>query len=352
MREVVTFDAAQISWRRGLVGTCALLILVAFLGWLGAVVIAAALAAVFVLAGAPKERTPDLLLVAVVVFGTLVTGVISLAAESALWAAIVIGIVTFAATAMALFGKRSALTGLFGILWAIVALAVGTTPDIAVSMSVAFAVGGATALVALWASSRVKAGRSAAAVDDTADDADAAEAADAAEPVDPRSDLVLLWLFAGLRALGAAVCVYLGYKLFPAHDAWAALAFVLVLRPPARQVYATGVNRAIGTGLGVAVGGGLLLLLPDSQIAGVIVFLAAALFLLAVGKANPVLSTALTALLIVAASDIATGQAQEAASQRFWATLLGVGLAFGVLAALVLFRRIAPHEPRSVAASA
>ena len=45
-----------------------------------------------------------------------------------------------------------------------------------------------------------------------------------------------------------------GIFWFPDHYAWAAFAFVLVLRPPKEQVIVVGLGRTLGTVAGVVIG--------------------------------------------------------------------------------------------------
>ena len=155
MREVLALDLSKLSLRTALIGTIVLGVTVVLVGVFGNVAIAAGLAAVFVIAAGPADtRRPDLGSVLLVVIGAVVTFLVSVSASSPAWAAVVITVITLAATLLAMLDQRSAKMGVYGLLWAVLVLDVGATADTAVSMAIAFAFGGVLAVLALWISYR------------------------------------------------------------------------------------------------------------------------------------------------------------------------------------------------------
>lgn len=351
MREAFQVDVSKLNFRGALVGTIALGLVIVFIGVFGQVTVAAGVAAVFVVAGGPSEtRRPDRYSVLLVLAGALVTVIVSLSASSAIAATLAITLITFGATLLALLGKRARTTGVFGVMWAVLALAIGSTPEIALSLSVAFTVGGLVALAVLWLASRIPDRSSHA--DDDADSGRLPSgeppleepSPDEPDPLLPGPARRTVINYAILRSLGVGACVFLGYQWFPDHSAWAALTFVLIVRPPAHQSFVAGVARAIGTGLGVGLATSIVHIDPGSQAIQIAAFVVAAYMMLATAKVNYAIFTMFTTVMLLLSQE----QVEATGRQRLLATLLGVGVGFFVILIIVTLAKkreqySAPH---------
>jgi uncharacterized membrane protein YccC len=338
VREVFVLDLTKLNLRNAITGTIALGITIVLLGILGTVAMAAGLAAIFVIAGGPSDsKRPDLSSLLLVVGGALLTFVVSLSAAATIAATIVISLITLGATLLALWGKRYATMGVFGLLWAVLALTLGTTPELAASMAFAFALGGGVALVAMWIASLIPANDMPAQTGETAD-----EQSD--PPVSEGPATNAIFKFAIVRAIAAGACVFIGYELFPEHPAWAALTFVLVVRPPAHQTAVAGVARTIGTLLGVVVAVLITQIDPGNIAIQVAAFTISGFLMIATNKVNYLISTMFTTTLIVLSQELLQEQVDVAAWNRILATLIGVAVAFlAILTLKVLSGGI--HKP-------
>ena len=331
MREVLALDLSKLSLRTALIGTIVLGVTVVLVGVYGNVAIAAGLAAVFVIAAGPADtRRPDLGSVLLVAIGAVVTFLVSVSASSPAWAAVVITVITLAATLLAMLDQRSAKMGVYGLLWAVLVLDVGATADTAVSMAIAFAFGGVLAVLALWISYRFL-------ESDPDPEADADVGKDAAETtIRTRHQRDVIARFAIVRAAGAGACVLLGYSLFPENPAWAVLTFVLVIQPPAHQFVVTALGRALGTAVGVVVGVLIIQISTGDTVALLVAFVASAFLMIATRKVNYAVSTLFTTSVLLISQALLQEQTSVAAWQRLLATLLGVVIAFAVVAVLAL----------------
>ena len=354
MREVFKLDLTQLNLRSAITGTIALGITIVFLGIFGTVVMAAGLAAIFVIAGGPSDtKKPDLASFLLVIGGSLLTFVVSLSAASTIAATITISLVTFLATLLALWGKRYGIMGVFGVLWAVLALTLGTTPQLAASMALAFAIGGGVAMLAMWISSLIPATDlphdDASVEDASVEDASVEDSPESQTPSDAARRAIIR--FAIIRALAVGACVFLGYELFPAHPAWAALTFVIVIRPPAHQTAVTGVARTIGTLLGVVIAILILQIDPGNIAIQVSAFVVAGFGMVATNKVNYVVSTLFTTTLIMLSQALLQEQVEAAAWERILATLIGVGIAFLSIVALKVISTRDENSPRDHATS-
>ena len=333
MREVLEFDFSKLNLRGAITGTIALAIVIVFIGELGTSVIAAGLAALFVVAGGPADtKRPDWNSLLLVVAGGLVTLAVGYSADSVVWATITLTLVTLLATLLALRGKRAATMGVFGVLWAVIALSLGATADTAAELSLAFVVGGAVALFAMLLASFSKSTAMEGIEDNNgAEDEDDVAADRRASPEAVHRARVAIVKFAILRALAVGACIYLGYTWFPEHTAWAALTFVLVVKPPPHQTVVVGVGRMLGTALGVGIGVLIALLAAGNTPVLVAVFVAAAYLMLATGKVNAAISTMWTTVVLIVSQALMAEQATSAGWQRLLATLLGVAFAFLII---------------------
>ena len=232
------------------------------------------------------------------------------------------------------------------MLWAVLVLTVGATPEDAVTMALAFALGGGIALVSMWISSRIPSDEpipsdelgptdeDAPGSDSIQGDGQASPKPDSAKPAVSR-----LVTFAVLRALIAGASIYIGYQLFPNHATWMALTFVIVVRPPAHQAFVTGVARTLGTVLGVLLGMLVAEITVGNTAAQLVAFTIVGFAMVAVNKVNYVLSTLfMTAFILLSEQFLLAGVISNG-WQRLLATLMGVGVAFLLIAVMrVLYR--------------
>jgi hypothetical protein len=325
-REVVEFDADALNVRSALIGLCVLMVALALVVASGPPAIAAAIAALFVVAGASGNAvhtlTDQLLFVAV---GTITTLVVGIASSSALGATIAIGLVALVSTLAALRSPVGAANGAYLLIWAVLSLAITDSDTGAAAMAGAFLVGGALAVAALQLAHKIA-------------------PADAAAAGNGRPDRAGIERYALIRAVGAATCVALGYWWFPDHAAWTAFAFVLVLRPPREHVIITGVGRTLGTIAGVLLGMLLALIVGDSDAVLALAFAACGFGMLLTSGVNYAVSTTFTTSLILLAQRIIEEDVVSTGWQRLGATLVGVVVAF-VAIALIRRSEESTHEP-------
>lgn len=344
IREIVALDWSGLNLRGAITGTVVLAIVIVLVGAIGEAAVAAALAALFVVADGPADtRRPDGSTALLVVGGALVTWAVSLSADSPISATVSVSAVTLLATLLSLRGQRAATAGVFTLLWAVVALMVGT-PDNAVELSISFAVGGGIAALAMWLASRSETTAMEGIGDEDAPESATNAGTDAAAPHIHREAVVR---FAIMRALAVGACVWLGYAWFPDHPMWAALTFVMVVRPPPHQTVVVGLARALGTGLGVGLGLAITRLADDRLVYLVAAFVAAAYLMLATSKVNYALSTAFTTTVLLVSVALLDAEAVTAGWQRLLATLLGVGIA---LLGIVVARAITDPGAQDVPA--
>jgi hypothetical protein len=332
MKEVFDLDLEELDLRGAVTGLVALFGAVALIGVLGPVAMAAAIAALFVIAGDSDETYgPDGVQVGLVVVGSIITLVVGWSSNSAVAATITLTLVTLGATLVSRRGPRTAAAGTYALLWATLTLIIGTTDESAAAMTVAFFAGGLLALGALWLAERMPDPK-----DSTGGGPDEAADADEEEEDGGGPTPWGIRTFAVVRALAAGACVALGYWLFADHSAWALLTFVLVLQPPKQQAVLVGVQRTLGTTAGVLAGMLIAQLVGDQTAVIAIAFAACGFLMLATKNVNYALSTMFTTTLLLLAGRLLQGDVFSTGWQRLLATLVGVVAAFAVLGAMNL----------------
>ena len=328
-------DLSAIDLKRSLVGTLGILLTVVFVGILGPAGLLAGLCAVFL--GALDEPDPirERLIVRArfVTIGALVVGLLSWSGDNTLWATLVATVITYAGTLAAGWGSRQAAEGQFLVLLAVVTLMVGSTDLAPVELALAFVSGGVIATAVSLVGGRW-------AGDDTqgADDPAAAE-----EPPDQSAQRGLDWhsiaevarsqvgVFAILRSLAVGIATASGYELLADHPVWAMLTVVLVLQTPARQTWSTGLQRTVGTIIGVLVGMVVVSWLDTGTVAIVIAFVVAGFGMMAFKNVSYTVSTAFTTCVLLISQRILQEDAFSTGWQRIEATLLGTAIALAVV---------------------
>lgn len=330
-RELLTVDRDRLDLRAGVVGLVVLSVLAVAIAWVGPEALAAVIGALVVLSTDPPPAGCSWAraLLPLVVAGTVLTFLAVWIGSDAVPAALLAGGVGMAATLQAGRSHRAETRGLIATLWIIVALTLSATGVGALAYALGFAVGAlAGAGVAL---SRARSG---AAEGGGADDLEAS-ATSTASPAPPSTLRALLASplggFAALRGLGLAIAVLVGFTVFPAHPAWVAITTVLVMRPPTRQALAVGVQRSLGTGIGVIIAVALAEVVGENTPALVILLLASAFGMMAVREVNYALFAMLVTTLVVYTQRILGADAAESGRDRLFETVLGVAIAFTVL---------------------
>ena len=316
MREVIQLDLEKLDTRSGLVGLFALTTSLVAAAVLGPEWIAAGIAALFVVAGSAGDRSSSSgEQTAFVLFGGATTLVVGVVASSPIAASLAIGVIAFGTTLLALRGPVAAASGAYLLIWAVLTVGMVDAESTPAEMAVAFLAGGAVAVGGLWLAHRVD-----------------PEQGGVAAPTG--MDRRALLVFALVRAIGAGLCTALGYWLFPEHVAWAALAFVLVLRPPKQQAIQVGVGRTVGTVAGVLLGMAIAALVGDSEAALFASFGLCSFAMLATTGVNYAVSTTFTTALLLIAQRLIEDDVFATGFERVMATLCGILVSFAVLTAL------------------
>ena len=330
MDDMLEMDMEQLDWRSAFTGLVGLLIALVFVGAFGNAGVAAGIAVLFVV-GADEESHagPDLAQLLLVLIGAVVTYAVGESTTSTAAAAIVFGLVTLGSTLLLLLGERYAAVGTYSLMWAVIALTIGVTEATAGEMTVAFAAGGAVALVVLFVSS---------VIGQRAGD----EATPSPDPHSTAGTQEAIITFSVVRAVAAALAVVIGFEWFADHPAWTVLTFVLVLRPPKEQAIAVAASRTLGTVAGVLIGMAAAQLVGDSLTAQLAAFLVAGFFMLATSGLNYAVSTAFTTAMLLLSERILHEDVYEAGWARLGATVAGVVIAFlaiGILGAIRSLRQ-------------
>jgi hypothetical protein len=290
--------------------------------------LAAVIGALVVLSAEPPPagRSWAVALLPLVVAGSVLTFIAVWIDGAPIPSALLAGAVGAAASLHAGRSRRAGVRGLIAVLWIIIALTLSATGVGALAYSVAFLIGAAAgAGVAL-----LRAGK-AEAQDGADDDIEGEEIGDDSATL--RTLLTgPLGAFAALRGGGLAVAVLVGFTWFPSHPAWVAITAVLVMRPPTRQTLVVGVQRSLGTGVGVVVAVALAGVVGENTPGLVLLLLASAFGMMAVREVNYALFAMLVTSLVVYTQRILGADAAESGRDRFVETILGVAIAFVVLA--------------------
>lgn len=326
-RELLTVDRQRLDLRAGVLGLVVLAVFGAAVGLVGPEAIAAAIGALVVLATDPPPagRSWATMLLPLIVGGAFLTFVAVSIGDDTVPAALLVGAVGVVAALHAGRSEKASLRGLVATLWIILALTLHDTDVSALTYAVAFAIGGTVGVVLALLRARAGTGE-VAGTDDVFPEAAAAGS--------PRFGALLrspLGQLAVLRGVGLAVAVALGSWWFPAHPAWIAITSVVVMRPPTSQAIVVGLQRSLGTGVGVLVAVVLSEAVGDSRTGLVILFLVAAFLMMAVRDVNYALFAMLVTAVVVYGQRILGGDAAESGRARLLETLLGVAIAFAVL---------------------
>jgi hypothetical protein len=341
---LLVVDRDQLSLRRGLLGVVAifavLLLLVAF----GYAAIAAMLGALVtaVSAGAGPMRERMLRAGAVAVTGSLLTILGVWSGERGWTAAIVVGVVAFAAALASVFGREAATAGYMLTLWLLLSLTFTASSHSSGALAANFLAGGALVVLLQPLLTRSE---------DTERPTDGAAEGRAARQASwvssLRNELSLdsrLFQFAVVRAGGIAGATLVGWYAFDAHSYWAAIVAFAITTSDPLELVAVGVHRAVGTIAGAAVAVELVRHVDSRPWLTAALVVASALGI-AFSKANYAIFTFfMTALL---STQLVRGDAARAAGQRIWATLLGVLLAFVVTSLVLLVARRRTQAPRT-----
>jgi len=325
-------DLSAIDVKRGLIGTLGILLTIVFIGILGPAGLLAGLCALFLGALDEPESVHDRLLFRTrfVLIGALVIGLLSWGGDTTWWATVVSTVVTYLGTLAAGWGSRTAAEGQFLVLLAVVTLMVGPTALSPIDLALAFVAGGVIATAVSLAGARW-------AGDDTdrADDAGAgteqpvvtaAEARSVGEVA--RSDV---GVFAIIRAVAVGVATASGYMLFEDHPVWAMLTVALVLQMPARQTWTVGLQRTVGTIVGVLVGMAIVNWLDTGTVAIVIAFVLAGFGMMVFKNVSYTVSTIFTTCVLLFSQRILQEDTFSTGWQRIEATLLGTAIALAVV---------------------
>ena len=331
---LTSFDREQFSLRNGLVGLVAIAAALVFLGIFGYVGIAAVLGAVVtVLAagrGTLRSRLVHGSVVAVAGSGLTVVGVWS--GETAWLAGLVAGLVTFGATLLAAYGKAVVTPAFVLNLWLLLAQGFSASDKTTQGLAASFLAGGLFAVALQPLRALVAHGSPLEAADDDGSPEDAAAPSDWSAPMRAvlRLDSPILQ-FAVVRALAIGSAMLVGAYLFDAYPYWPALmAFVIIKSDPAESV-TSGVHRAVGTVAGAAVALALVHNVDSRPVLTAVVAVAAVL-MVATQRANEAVYAFFLTIVLLLALRLVRADVEAALTERVWATLLGVGLAFGVMA--------------------
>jgi hypothetical protein len=325
---MLTVDWEQVRFKRAISGFLAMLIALVFAATVDEAVLSATMATLFVLAsgggGPMSERLP--MMAQVTGIGAVLGGLAFWSAETAPAVALVLGVATYVGTLAAAIDRRAARAGLFLTLWALMALLLGSADTEPWRASLGFVAGGLIAIAVTAVRLRTIGGDTVQLDDENGEDAASASRVDriraaASSPIGQ---------FALARAIAVVAAVLLGYWWFSAHSMWVAITVIVILQPSAHQSVSVGVQRTIGTALGVAVAVLVAEILPRVDTAVVIAFLVSGLLMVAFMNANYVLFAAFLTAMLVFGQRLAEADAFQAGWERLLATALGAIISFAV----------------------
>ncbi|MGD8684173.1 MAG: FUSC family protein [Chloroflexota bacterium] len=323
LRTLLRLDLDAVDWRKGLTGLVAIAIAIAIVAVLGEAGMAAGLAMLFViLADQPGPLRARALGVAVITLGGSAIAFVAIWAGIELtWVALLLTfLVTALGTLVAGYGPAYAIRGLLLSVWAIVALSLGGELELAISLTIAFAIGGLIAAVIIWLRAR-------ALPEPSLDEQVVTASRTLGELV--RSPLG--W-FSLLRAGAATLALALGIALFPAHMIWGALTVLIVMRPKAGETVAVGVLRTIGTLVGIIAAEALLLVAGGDDPVLFFGLVVSGFGMSALAKVNYAVMVAFLTALLVFASELLADAGESAAVDRLLATIMGAAIAFIAIA--------------------
>jgi len=334
-RELLAVEREGIDLRAGVLGLLVLTAFAAAIALVGPVAMAAAVGALVVLSTDPPPagRAWTIALMPLIISGAVLTFLAVWLDGNAIAGALLGGIVGLAATLQAGRSTKAGARGLIATIWVILGLTLydsGVTP---LEYSLAFVAGAAVGTLA--ALSRARSGPpEGAGADDVEGHVTGATI--------PSFGALLkspLGLLAVLRGIGIGVAIWVGFMWFPSHPAWVAITALIVIRPPTHQAVLVGLQRSLGTCVGVIGAVALAGIVGETTAGLVVLFLATAFLMMSVREVNYALFAMLAAALVVFLERILQGNAAETAFDRFAATVTGVAIAFVILGLVDVFRR-------------
>lgn len=333
--DILTVDWEQVRFKRAVSGLVAMLVAILFATTVGDFVVSAIMATLFVVAaggdGTMAERFPPM--VRFTLYGAVLGGLAFWSADTALFVAVVLGVVSYVGTLAASIGSREARAGLFLMIWALMALILGSEDTEPWRVSLAFVAGGAIAIavtaVRLRTSGVDDAGR-----DEPEDTGTSDQVARSRLEEIRAAASTPLGVFASARTIAVVTAVLLGFWWFASYPMWVAITVIVILQADAHQSASVAVQRTLGTALGVAVAAVVAQILPRGDTAVVIAFLLAGLLMVAFMSANYTLFAAFLTAMLVFGQRLAQADAFEAGWERLLATAVGSLLSFLVIAAI------------------
>jgi Fusaric acid resistance protein-like len=244
-----------------------------------------------------------------------------LSADTALQAAVVLGVVAYLTGLAYGYGSAAGSAGFFLLVWALaiqIGTAEGTDPP---SSAAAFLLGGVVAMIVMGVLVALR-------LVDTSPEPDAAatDRTTATSVADVASSPVGIWSL--VRALLVAVAVLLGYQISPSFDPyWVAIVVLVVFLPASDKTTFKAVQRGIGTLAGALAATALLTVTTSEPVIGV-ALLVAAFFTAAFYTANYLIYAFFLTSGIVFYEWFAAGEQVGAGGERLLAAVIGVALAF------------------------
>lgn len=334
--DILVVDWEQVRLKRAVSGFASMLAIVAFVGLVGDAVFAALLAALFVTAaggdGMIERRLPGMITFTII--GAGLGGLAYWSAESAVAVALVLGAATYLGTLAAVEGPTAGKAGLYLTIWPLFALMLGSAATEPWQVVLGFLVGGAVAIGVTVLRLRVS----------TEDESGAEDLPDELDEMvgrpfgvrARRAAVGPIGAFAALRTMGVVGAVLVGFWWFSSYPLWVAITVVVVVKPSSSQSVSAAVQRTLGTAVGVAIAVLVAQALPKSDAAVVVAFLAAGILMIAFNNANYTLFAAFLTSMLVFGQRLVQADAFEAGWDRLLSTGVGVLIAFGVMAIVMV----------------
>ena len=326
--DLLAVDRSAIDLTKPTIGLAIVLVALILFSTVGPFGFTAAIGAVLAVAfdgGGPRRRRLAVLGV-FGVLGALATYLGNSALSSIGGSIVVVFIVTLLCGMALAFGPYAGKMAFFLNLWTLIALSLATVIDAPLALALGFLCGAGAAAVLLMAKQ---------AAPEEAAAAPAWTLAPLRTHLSPRSPILH---FALSRAVIAAFAMWLGWAIAPAHPYWIAMTFLIVLVPDRAQAARTSWQRAIGTIIGVALAG-FILGLGLTPTTLLLVWLLVILVMLAVQGVNYVLYASILTLCLLLLYQLLEADVLFNGMERLVTTLLGIGLALGVVALLEYLAR-------------
>ncbi len=345
-----TVDRDRLSLRSGAIGVLAILgavVVLAVIGDAGAAAVAGAAISAASAGRAPLGTRIARGLAAAVV-GSLLTAAGVWSGGDGWTTGLVVALVTFAATLAVAYGKAAATAGFLLNLWFILALSFTAADHSLGALAGSFLAGGVLAVLLQPLAAR----REAPGATGRRDEHHGARGAHGGWSAPVRAALRLdspVLQFAVTRALGAGLATLLGWYLFDAHPYWAVLVTLIIIKSDPAESLIVGVHRTVGTVAGVVAGGAIAHGIESRPVLAILLLVVAMLMVLFMSANYALFTFFLTATLLLT-TRLVEKDVSETASERAWATLLGVGIAFAVIAFVTLLVRRQSSRPPTPAA--